>query len=208
MVEKQAYCSKGVAYEKSRYCLGIKNLVIALVLVIVGFALPNPSRAAGANMGTLGYWDPTTSTFVPMLTPKVLPLASPVTRTGTVKVNITLSIESSIGTDQAISCSASILSSDASFFNQASTDGIVVRSGATGTVTMTIPYLWTMAATGELANVFASCNVENFSTGSITRFITFTVPGFVVPVTAGAITTKSLHMTGPSASLDSRFSTI
>lgn len=170
----------------------MKNLVIALVLTVVGLAFANPSRAAGANMGILGYWDPTTSSFVPALTPKVVPLAAPVTRTGTVKVNITLNIESSIGTYDGISCSSAIFSFDSSFSNDASTSGSVLRSGATGTITMTIPYLWTMAASGELANVSANCDAESSSNGVVFRSISFTVPGFVVPVTAGAVTTVNL----------------
>jgi hypothetical protein len=53
---------------------------------------------------------------------------------------------------------------------------------------MTIPYLWTMAATGELANVSVNC----FNSGGLSRSVSFTVPGFVVPVTAGTVTTVSL----------------
>jgi hypothetical protein len=169
----------------------MKSFVAALPIVVFALMLSHPSQAAGPIMGIPGYYDPATSRFVPMYTPKVTPLTS-VVRTGTVKVVVTLSIESSIGTDEAIVCNATISSDDASFFNSASDSGEIVRSGSTGTLTMSIPYSWTMAATGERANVTVSCDVENFNTGGISRSIDFIVPGFVVPVTAGTVTTESL----------------
>ncbi len=97
----------------------MKNFVVALVLAVVGLALPHPSQAAGAIAGIPGYYDTTTGTFVPMVVPKVVPLAS-VARTGTVKVSITLSVEAAIGADEPISCQASISAFDASFDNSAS----------------------------------------------------------------------------------------
>jgi hypothetical protein len=58
---------------------------------------------------------------------------------------------------------------------------------------MAIPYDWTMAATGEQANVFVNCSEGNgFTAGGFGHTINFTVPGFVVPVTAGTITTETL----------------
>ncbi len=170
----------------------MKNFIVALVLAAVGLALLHPSQAAGAIIGIPGYYDQATQTFVPMVVPKVVPLIS-VARTGTVKVTITLSIEAAIGTDEPITCQASIFASDASFDNSASATGLVVRSGATGTVTMPIPYDWTMVATGELATLSVSCSEgEGFSAGGVGHSISFTVPGFTVPATAGTITTKTL----------------
>jgi hypothetical protein len=168
----------------------MKNFVVALILAVVGLALPHPSQAAGAITGIPGYYDPATGTFAPMVT-KAVPLAS-VSRTGTFKAIITINIESAIGTFEPITCSASIMSSDASFNNSASASGLVVRTGATGTVTIMIPYNWTMAITGEQATVSVNCSEGSFSTGGITRSIFFVVPGFTVPATAGTVTTKTL----------------
>ncbi len=84
----------------------MKNFVVVLVLAVVGLALPHPSQAAGVMMGVPGYYDPTTSTFVPIVTPKTFPLAT-VTRTGTFKLTVTLSIEPAIGVDEPITCQAS-----------------------------------------------------------------------------------------------------
>jgi hypothetical protein len=168
----------------------MKNFVVALILAVVGLALPHPSQAAGAVTGVPGYYNPATGTFAPMVT-KIVPLAS-VSRTGTFKAIITLNIESAIGTFEPITCSASIMSSDASFDNSASASGLVVRTGATGTVTIMIPYNWTMAATGEQATVSVNCSEGTFSTGGITRSIFFVVPGFTVPAAPNTVTTKSL----------------
>lgn len=170
----------------------MKTFVVLLVLAVVGLALPRPTQAAGAIIGIPGYYDQATGTFVPMVTPKVMPLVS-VARTGTVKITITLGIEAAIGTDEPISCQASISASDASFDNSASASGLVVRSGARGTVTMLIPYNWTMAASGELANLSVNCiEGSSFSTGGVGHSIFFTVPGFTVPAGPGAVTTKTL----------------
>jgi hypothetical protein len=170
----------------------MKNLIVALVLAAVGLALLHSSQAAGAIIGIPGYYDQATQSFVPMVVPKVVPLVS-VARTGTVKVTITLSVEAAIGTDEPITCQASIFASDASFDNSASATGLVVRSGVTGTVTMPIPYDWTMVATGELATLSVSCSEgEGFSAGGVGHSISFTVPGFTVPATPGTITTKTL----------------
>jgi hypothetical protein len=170
----------------------MKTFVVALLLVVLGLVLPHPSRASGAVMGIPGYYDQTTGTFVPMVVPKVVPLVS-LTRTGTVKVIITLNVEAAIGTFEPITCQASITASDSSFDNSATATGVVVRSGATGTVTMLIPYNWTMAAAGEQATVSVNCSEGNsFTTGGVGHSIFFTVPGFTVPATAGAVTTKTL----------------
>jgi hypothetical protein len=169
----------------------MRRIVLTLILAVIGLALPHPSQAAGAVMGVPGFYDQATGTFVPMVVPKVVPLVS-VARTGTVKIIITLSIEAAIGPFQPITCQASIFASDVSFDNSASASGFVVRSGAKGTLTMLIPYNWTMVANGELASMSVNCSDNSFNTGGVGHSIGFTVPGFIVPATAGAITTKTL----------------
>lgn len=169
----------------------MKNLVVALVLAVVGLALPHPSQATSAPAGIPGYYNPATGTFAP-LTIKQVPFAS-VSRTGTFEAVITLTIESAIGADEPITCNVGISSFDVSFSNSASATGLIVRTGATGKVTVTIPYDWTMAATGEQAMVSVTCNEgSGFGTGSVEHSLTFTVPGFTVPSTAGVLTTKDL----------------
>jgi hypothetical protein len=120
------------------------------------------------------------------------PATSTVSRSGTVKVVITLSVESAIGTDEAISCTASIASDDASFLNEASSSGSVVRSGSSGTLTLPIPYNWTMAATGETVTVSANCSEGASYESGVSHSIYFTGSAFVVPATAGTVTTVDL----------------
>lgn len=120
------------------------------------------------------------------------PPASSVSRTGTIKVVITLAIESAIGTDEPISCSASIASSDASFDNLATSSGTIVRSGATGTLTLPIPYDWTMAASGETATVSVNCSEGvGYTAGGVTHSIYFAGSTFTVPATSGTVTTEN-----------------
>jgi hypothetical protein len=169
----------------------MKNFIAAVALV-VGLALPHLSQAASVPAGAqLGYFDQTTATFKPLITPKVVP-ASSVVRTGTVKVTITLTLQSVIGPESGVSCGAGIGAFDASFDNTAGASNVpVVISGSTGTVTITIPYAWTMAASGEQATVSANCN--EFAT--VDRFLTFILPGFVVPTAPGTVTKISLKGT-------------
>ncbi len=169
----------------------MKKFVMALAFATIGFAVPHAGKAAGAVRAVPGYYDPATGAFMPMVS-KVL-AAAPVTRTGTVKITITLNIEASIGTDQAISCQASLSTFDASFSNSASASNVVVRSGAKGTATLVIPYDWTMAASGEMVTISSSCTEgSGYSAGGVGHTVSFVVPGFAVPVTAGAVTTKTL----------------
>jgi hypothetical protein len=163
------------------------NSLTALTLTAAALALPNAAHAAG-NSAIPGYYDPATRMFMPMIVGA--PAAAPVSRSGTVKITITLNIQSSVGTDAPLSCQASIGTFDGSFQNSASASNVVTRSGAKGTVVFTIPYNWTMAATGETAAIGLSCNEGN-STGGVGRNILFFVPGFIVPTKSGT-TTKSL----------------
>jgi hypothetical protein len=168
----------------------MKNLVMALTLAAVEFALPHSGEAAGAARPVPGYYNPANGTFVPMVTKS--PAVAPTTRTGTVKISIALSLEAAIGADEPISCQASISAFDASFDNSASTSGVVVRSGAKGTVVLIIPYDWTMAAANEMVTITTSCSEGSSGTGGVGHSIFFTVAGFPVPAKAGTVTTKSL----------------
>jgi hypothetical protein len=169
----------------------MKNFSVAFAVAAAVLALPHSGEAAETAKAVPGYYSPATGTFAPMVTKS--PAVAPVARTGTVKISITLSIEAAVGTDQSISCQASIGAFDASFDNSASASGVVARSGAKGTVVLTIPYDWTMKASGEMVTISSSCSEgSGFTAGGVGHSITFTVPGFAVPTKAGTITTKSL----------------
>jgi hypothetical protein len=170
----------------------MKNLVIILVLAVAALA-PHLSQAADATKGIPGFYDPTTATFMPLVVPKAVPLAK-VNRTGTVKISITLNIEAAIGTDEPISCDATISTFDSSFTNSASASATVVRSSLTsGSLTLSIPYDWTLANATETASVGTNCSESGgFSAGSVGHSIAFTVPGFTVPTKPGTVTTINL----------------
>jgi hypothetical protein len=171
--------------------LMMKNFVVIVALAVGALVLPHPSQAAGipAN-GIPGYYNTATSTFVPLVI-KSAPAAAPVNRTGTLKITINLTIESAIGTDEPISCSASTETFDSSFSNSAGTSGIITRTGSTGTLTMLIPYDWTMANSGELATITVSCEESGFETAGVGHTVGFSSPGFTVPTTKGALTSKT-----------------
>lgn len=162
-----------------------KSFAVTLTLAAIGIVVPYSIDAADAGSsakGILAY---------PMVTKA--PAASSVSRTGTVKIVITLAIESAIGTDEPISCSASISTSDASFDNSANATGTIVRSGATGTATLTIPYDWTMATSGEQATLSVNCSEGNgYTSGGVSHSIYFAGSAFTVPHTNGTVTTKDL----------------
>jgi hypothetical protein len=164
----------------------MKNFAAILLIGVVALALPRPSRAAGGG----GYFDPATGRFVPMVSPKVAPKDPPVTRTGTVDLDITLTIESAIGSDESVTCDATLSSDDASFFNEVTASG-TVSGRPTGTLTLTMPYDWTQAATGESATVSLSCAEQDFE-GTVDHSMEFLAPvTFTVPTTAGTVTKET-----------------
>jgi hypothetical protein len=166
----------------------MKNFLVISLLGVVMLALPHSSRAAGPR-DIAGYFDPTTSRFVHMVTAKVVPQKDPVTRTGTVVLDLTLSIESDIGVDESVSCSASIFGDDASFFNQVDTGGNLTGR-PTGTVTLAMPYNWTMAASGETATFAVGCSEGDGE--NVEHSMTFAGGAFVVPTAPGTVTTEKL----------------
>jgi len=169
----------------------MKKFVVAMVLAIVGLALTHPSQAASLPPAAqLGYWDETTATFTPLITPKVAPNPNTViTASGTVVAKITLHLESAIGTDADIGCTVSIGESDASFSNSASASGSIVRSSATlGTATITIPYEWTIVGPSEPVSIGVGCSIFSSTSRTITFF---GVAGFTVPASPST-TTRNL----------------
>jgi hypothetical protein len=169
----------------------MKNFGMALAFAAAALSLPHLEAAAGTVRAVPGYYNPATGTFAPMVTK--FPAAASVARTGIVKISITLSVEAAIGADEPISCEASIIADDLSFDNSASASGVAARSGAKGTVVLTIPYEWTMAKADETATIAASCSEgSGFSAGGVGHSISFAELGFTVPAKAGAVTTKSL----------------
>jgi hypothetical protein len=170
-----------------------KSFVSILALSAIGLVTPHLSNAGAV----LGYFDPSTGSFVP--TPRSplvnkIPPQAPVSATGTVKVVMALTIESAIGTDEAITCLASIAVDDASFENSASASGVVGRTGAKGALTLSIPYDWTMAAAGEHVSVSITCTEGAIygASGGVSHSITFVEVPFVVPATG---TTTTINAT-------------
>jgi len=166
----------------------MKNLVVTLALSAIGLVVPYASYAAGVA----GYLDPSTGTFTPaMIKPIKAKAATTVIRTGTVKIVVDLTFESAIGTDEAVTCYGSINSSDNSFDNSVSTTVLVNRTSATaGAATLVMPYDWTQLATGEDVDWSLNCTEgSSYSAGGVSHSIYFTGGTFVVPATAGTVTT-------------------
>ena len=168
----------------------MKNFIVGALFGTISLMAFHGGEASAAP-GIAGYLNPATGTFTPYI--QKVPAAAPVATTGTVTVAISLNIEAAIGADEPISCSVSISTYDTSFGNSASSTGIIARSGAKGSATIAIPYQWTMKATGEMANVSASCTEgSSYSAGGIGHSVSFTVPGFVVPTKPATVTKISL----------------
>jgi hypothetical protein len=169
----------------------MKSFIAGALLAVASVAMSSGAEARAAT-GIPGYIDTTTGVFTPYV--QKVPAATSVARTGKVAVTIALNIQPAIGADEPISCTVSISAFDASFSNSASSAGVVSRTGTKGSVTISIPYQWTMKAAGETAIVTVSCSegVSSFTPGGVAHSISFTVPGFAVPATAGATTKISL----------------
>jgi hypothetical protein len=171
--------------------LMMKKFVVILALAVAAFMPPHPSHAAGVPAGGIpGYYDTATSTFHPLVI-KVAPAVAPITRTGTLKLTINLTIESAIGTDEPISCTAGTGTVDLSFDNSASAGGTITRTGGTGTLTLLIPYDWTMAMAKELASITVSCSESSNYEEGVGHSVGFTSPGFTVPSTNGVVTSET-----------------
>jgi hypothetical protein len=164
----------------------------SFMIAAIGAASIVPARslaAAAPTPGVLGYFNAATGAFTPAMARR-LPTTS-LTRTGTIKVVVTLSIESAIPADYPVSCSANVSAYDASFTNSAYAYADAVRSGATAACTLTIPYNWTLSATTDTVTVSFAASAGSSSLDQVTHSTGHSFTAFTVPATG---TTTSLTL--------------
>jgi hypothetical protein len=167
------------------------NIILAGITAFAGSLFPFTSQAGDAAQGLPGFLNPSTGVFTSR--PVLTPAAAAISATATITISFTVKINTAIPIAQTITCSGTISSFDSSFSNSAFGQSNVVKSSATaGTCTITIPYIWQIAAATTMMNVSASIATSNgFSVGSVSRNASATVAPFAVPVKG----TKSVAVT-------------
>ena len=143
-------------------------------------AVPVPTQAQNTPTGIPGFLNPATGTFMPRLS--LTPAAATLKRGGTIVVTISVVINSTIPSNQPISCSATISSTDLAFFNDVFGSGIVTRSGSTGKCVLRLPYIWEVLNAQTQMNVSASVQTSgSFGSSQPSRSSTRTFAAFPVP---------------------------
>lgn len=151
-------------------------------------AIPTPIQAQDSPVGIPGFLNPATGTFTTRLS--LAPAAASLKRTGTVSVTISVLINSTIPASQQITCSVTLSSSDASFFNEVFGTGTVARAGGAGKCVIRLPYIWEVLNAQTAMQVSASVSTSGgFNSSQPSRNAT---QAFAFPVPNG---TKALAVT-------------
>jgi hypothetical protein len=148
----------------------------ALLMAAAGAALfgsvallPVATGAQNRTAGIPGFLDPSTGVFTARAN---FPAADAgVALTGSITVTTNVAIDAALqkAPDQTISCQVRISTSDAVAANSATGSNNVIRSGAKGTCTTTITFIWEVAPTTKTMSLFVDVSTGNFGTGQITH---------------------------------------
>jgi hypothetical protein len=132
---------------------------LAGCLCVVGFVTrvggqaPLGDQAPAGAQGILGTLDPQTGAFKPLTKPNRVKdeggiYGTTTPTTGTLQVNVTITIKSTIPSTEPIACTVTAVMEevyDSVYVNESAT-ALAVRSGSTATCSMTIPYSWYLEA--------------------------------------------------------------
>lgn len=178
-------------------------LVLACFIGLTQPAWSQKSPAKAGN-GILGYLDPQTGAFKPLVQAPASPeeadaLAAIVPTTGTLVFNITITVKSSIGTD-TVACDANADVFEALTSQSIGETGLVTATGSGGTRTckVTIPYSWLLSTPGSDS---VSLNIDVFAATSTNllqqpaRGHTQSLPPIKVPTLGGTTTTFTVAVT-------------
>jgi len=154
----------------------MKSFIVALALAVAGLALLHPSQAAGAIIGIPGYYDQATQTFVPMVVPLSRSLGraqsrSPSRSASRQRLEPTSRLVAKYLYFASDGASRTTLPPPVLSFDRALSDRHVP-----------IPYDWTTAATGELADLTVSCSEgDGFSAEALGTLSPSPCPGSWCP---------------------------
>jgi hypothetical protein len=178
---------------------------ILVCVCLLGLAQPVWSQkapeAAKPTTGILGYLDPKTGAFRPVIqNPAEDEEVEPaLATTGKFVFNFTISIKSTTLGSDTIACTASAITSEFSA-NFTATEEASVKATVTGSTakcTVTIPYSWNLK-TPSADNVTLSYSVEalaaSTSAATLNRLSSQNLPTIKVPAT-GATTTTAIAST-------------
>ena len=131
--------------------------------------------SAAAQSAVLGTLDPATGAITPAATAPTP--SAPVQLGGTFVLKGTVAIGSNIVSDTTLTAFAQISAQDTTYSNYSSIPGKLSRSGSQGTITLRIPYLWTMISANEQVTislaVFANTSTINYT---FSKTVTMTMP--------------------------------
>jgi hypothetical protein len=166
----------------------MKTLLIAAAgAALVGSValLPVATEAQNRPTGIPGFLDPSTGVFTARAN---FSGAAGIARSGSITVTTKVAIDPALQKvpDQTISCSVQISSGDSVASNSATGSSNVIRSGANGTCTTTITFIWQIAPTTTKMFLAASVSTGSFSTPGVSHFDS--AIGTLIPITTKTAT--------------------
>jgi hypothetical protein len=166
----------------------LKSLALVAYLLAAALAVL-PVRAADAAGLIPGYYDPRTHIFTAAPQPPApsVPLASaPVVVRGTIILHATVKLDPAITSDAVISALVTISAQDDTYSSSVSGYADVSRKGRTATVSMTLPYEFTLAAANEsltIATTIAAPYVPSVPSVTLTKIVPLPANGATKTIT-------------------------
>jgi hypothetical protein len=103
--------------------------------------------------------------------------AAPVTRTGVFKIVCTIVTDASIAKGSSFSLNVSARGSRLDAYQIVSTSISAVKSGASQTATITLPYKWTLTDTQKIVPIFLTVGTGTYpNTATVSQSVTIPTP--------------------------------
>lgn len=168
-----------------------------LVLLALG-SLPAHAQQAEAK-GIPGYLDMRTGQFTAVIPRAAAPEATTVTANGTIKMNFTITLKSSLPDTAGVDCSGTVSVSDylASYSYTDTKTSKGTRTGTTATCSVSIPYSWVLPDRDQTISLNYVVGVTGLTDNSSTKNRTassYSQPSLPLPAN-GATTTKNYNVT-------------
>jgi len=174
--------------------------IIFVCVCLVGFTqLAWSQKPASPQHGILGYLDPVTGTFKPLVQnpapSEEAEMEAPGPTTGKFVFSFTITISSTNLSGDTISCQAEASAFDVTRSLDESASVKATVSGSTATCTVTIPYSWTLTTpTTDMVSLSYTIYATS-STGQPTRTSSQTPLATIKVPTSGATTTETIKAT-------------
>jgi hypothetical protein len=154
----------------------------AMGAALFGSALLLPVATDAQNAGVSGIpgvLNPSTGMFTAR--PALLPATSALQRKGQINVVVNAVFGSNIPAAATLSCTVYLSADDLGYENSASSSGVVVRKGSSGTCRVAIPYTFEIAIATTPMNVTASITTYTSTVPELSYSASFSFSPFAVP---------------------------